>query len=145
SFFLAPHTIRGEVRFQGIELVGEVLDFVVEQTPHGNHAGQLAVAIDDGQMTDMFFEHELERFIGGGIALNGFDPGRHDVLNEYSFGTLPFRDNAKHQVAFAEHSNEAIVLHDGDSSDAFFGHYAHRMHNGRVRADSHKWRTSNSQ
>src|SRR5215813_2763465 len=54
-FFLAPHTIRGEVRFQGIELVGEVLDFVVEQTPHGNHAGQLAVAIDDGQMTDMFF------------------------------------------------------------------------------------------
>jgi len=67
--FLTPHTIRSEVRFQRIELVGEILDFVVEQTSHGNHAGQFAVAIDYGQMTDMFFEHELERFIGGGIAM----------------------------------------------------------------------------
>src|SRR6516165_3582816 len=77
--------------------------------------------------------------------MNRFDRRCHDISNENLHGITSLRNDAEHQVAFAEHADKAMMLSDCDGSDAFLIHNAHRIHNGRIRAYRHEWRSGNSQ
>src|SRR6266699_4204266 len=97
----------------------------MQEVSDGEHACQLAIDGDDGQVPDMLFKHELQRVVDSSASGDGLDRKRHDFPHPCAFRIAPLENYTKHDITFAENSAEDIALHYCDRPNAFLVHRTH--------------------
>src|SRR5262245_15186243 len=77
--------------------------------------------------------------------MNGFHRRSHDLADMGSLRIAFFQHNAKHQIAFAEYSNQPVSIRDANSADAFLSHRPNGFVNCSFRSNRYQWGSCDSQ
>src|SRR5207237_9765253 len=117
----------------------------VEQAPDREHPCKRPIGVDDRQMPDMFFVHELQRVVSCGGAMDRDNGRRHDVSNAEFLRVELLENDAIHQIAFAEDSHQPIVVDYGYRPNVLLMHGPHRIQNTCPPAYRHERRSRYSQ
>src|SRR5690606_29817115 len=91
----------------------------ITEAQNSDHA---LVLIDDRQAADLMLLHDPDRIINFFAIAAINDAARHDVASRHSRTLHALRDAAADDVTISNHSNQPIILPDGERTNVLVTH-----------------------
>src|SRR5262245_18042259 len=118
-----PSAVGGEEGDDGVELLRQLVDPVVEKVADGQEPDDPIVVVDHREVAKVPFGHDLERLAHGHVLLRGDAVRGHDVADSRLSGILPLEHDADHEIALGEDSGQlAAFAGNGDGAYALVAH-----------------------
>src|SRR5580704_3213608 len=133
---LAPGSVVGNVLFERVQFVSEVVHAPLQQVSNGENPEQFPVVVGHREMAEVPFQHDAQRLAGTGAACRHLNRRGHQVTDRRCSRINMAKRHLAQHVAFGENPRDTVlVIYHRDGADVMVQHFVNGIGHGCFQAN----------